>query len=473
MSGNGGGFGEGYYLHYWLYEWLFFCEAARRCEGVDYYAMAPSFFKNHAIASMFEMYPGIEPEYRSRRPVPMGDGGGRTFGGDRDKALFARRILVDHYRDDPAHQVVHTFNETTPRPSVGVNAPMDFLWRDPTVKKGDLAHFKLSHLSRGPGYVYARSSWDEDATYLFFKCGNRFTAHEHLDVGHFLIYKCEELAGDGGHYDDFGSPHDVNYHLRTIAHNTMLVYDPAETWPAIRAGKVTGNDGGQTHAWKHHNGGAPDVKTWRDQYDDMHVADLLAFEDRHSFLYVAGDCTRTYSPKKLQQFTRQIVYLRPGSFVIFDRVTAQNPSFTKTWLLQAMKPPQGEAPNFVITHGKGRLFVQSLLPENAKVYLATGDDLYRYHGRSYPPARNTGPAPECRIEVSPEQPAATDLFLHVLTAADANTESVPRATVRQTDGAVSIALGPWRIEFATDQVAGRIQRRKERALPRRAGLNRS
>ena len=72
LSGNGGGFGEGYYLHYWLYEWLFFCEAARRCEGVDYYAMAPSFFKNRAIASMFEMYPGIEPEYRSRRPGPDG-----------------------------------------------------------------------------------------------------------------------------------------------------------------------------------------------------------------------------------------------------------------------------------------------------------------------------------------------------------------------------------------------------------------
>ena len=58
LAGNGGGWAEGYYIHYWLYEWLVFCEAARRCEGVDYYALAPDFYRNRAVASMFEEYPG-------------------------------------------------------------------------------------------------------------------------------------------------------------------------------------------------------------------------------------------------------------------------------------------------------------------------------------------------------------------------------------------------------------------------------
>ncbi|MHC4181641.1 MAG: hypothetical protein ACYSWU_29470 [Planctomycetota bacterium] len=217
LAGAGGGFGEGYYVNYWLYEWLFFCEVAHWCEGIDYYSMAPAFFRNRAVASMFETYPGIGI-YNTRRPIPMGDGGGRTFGGDRDKALSARRILVNHFLDDPDHQAVHVFNETTPRCGVGVYAYKDLLWRDSTVKKADLGGFRLSHLSPGPGYVHARSSWGEDATYFFFKCGDRFTAHQHLDVGHFLIYKHEELAGDGGHYDSFGSRHDVNYHLRSIEH---------------------------------------------------------------------------------------------------------------------------------------------------------------------------------------------------------------------------------------------------------------
>ena len=213
----------------------------------------------------------------------MGDGGGRTFGGDRDKVLSARRILVNHFRDDPEHQAVHAFNETTPRSSVGAYAYKDFLWRDTTVAKGDLSRFRLSHLSPGPGYVYARSSWDEDATYFFFKCGDRFTAHQHLDVGHFLIYKYDELAGDGGHYDEFGTTHDVNYHLRTIAHSTILVYDPAETWPGIRAGTVTGNDGGQHHNWPHHNGAVADPAQWLRERKLYDIADLLGVR-RHGGL---------------------------------------------------------------------------------------------------------------------------------------------------------------------------------------------
>ena len=262
LAGAGGGWAEGYYIHYWLYEWLFFCEAARWCEGVDYYAAAPTFYRHRAIAGMFETYPGVGV-YNSRRPIPIGDGGGRVFGGDRDKTLSARRILVAYFRDDPDHQAVHAFNETTPRSSVGVNAYKDFLWRDTTVPKADLSRFRRSHFSPGAGYVYARSSWDEDATYLFFRCGNRFTAHQHLDVGNFLIYRHGELIGDGGHYDGFGTPHDVNYHLRSIAHNTILVHDPSETWPNIRAGRAHGL---QCHCYdpsRHH-----DLRRWLDHRFD-------------------------------------------------------------------------------------------------------------------------------------------------------------------------------------------------------------
>ena len=455
LAGEGGGWAEGYYIHYWLYEWLFFCEVARRCEGLDYYALAPKFYAQRAVASMFEMYPGIR-EYNSRRPVPMGDGGGRLFGGDRDKVLSARRILVSYFRNDPAHQAVHAFNETTPRVSVGNFAYMDFLWRDVSVPKGDLGRFKLSHLSLGPGHIYARSSWREDATYFFFKYSDRFTAHQHLDAGHFDIYRHEELAGDGGHYDEFGTVHDVNYHLRTIAHSTLLVRDPAEKWPGIRAGKVTGNDGGQHHNWPHHNGATSDPADWQKNRALYDVADLWAFEDRGDYLYLAADATRAYSTNKLKLFTRQIVFLRPGTFVVFDRVTSQKPEFKKTWLLQAMKRPERQGDDWVVTHGQGRLFVQTLLPTHRQVTLASGDLLYRYDGQDFPPSRNTGLAPDCRIEVTPAEPNATDFFLHVLTATDAGTEAVPRAAARLEADRVNVELGDARISFRTDSVSGEV-----------------
>jgi len=433
LAGDGGGWAEGYYVNYWLYEWLFFCEVARSCEGVDYYAMAPRFFRNRAVAGMFETYPGIGI-YDSRRPIPMGDGGGRVFGGDRDKTLSARRILVNYYRDDP-----------------------DFLWRDTTVKKADLSRFRLSHMSPGPGYVCARSSWEEDATYFFFKCGDRFTAHQHLDNGHFLIYKHEELAGDGGHYDDFGSPHDVNYHLRSIAHSTILVHDPSERWPGIRAGNVTGNDGGQSHDWPHHNGAVADAAAWHKDERLYDMADLLAFDDRGTYVYVAGDCSRAYSPAKLDDFTRQIVYVRPDTFIVFDRVSCPLPELEKTWLLQAMKRPEGSPPNLVITNGKGRLFVETLLPRDPEVRLVDGEDLYRYGGRSYAPRRDTGPAPECRVEISPSRPAKVDYFLHVLTATDSSTDSVPRAVARENETETRVTVGDATVAFEKVGVGGYVE----------------
>ena len=171
---DGGGWPEGYYINYWLYEWLFFCEVARHSEGLDYYSLAPGFYRHRALAGMFETYPGIRV-YDSRRSLPMGDGGGRVFGGDRDEALSARRILVNRYRDDEVHRVVHAFNEITPRSSVRKFAYKDFLWRDATVPAGDLDNFKLSHYSPGAGYVYARSTWADDATHFYFKSGDRLT----------------------------------------------------------------------------------------------------------------------------------------------------------------------------------------------------------------------------------------------------------------------------------------------------------
>ncbi len=456
LAGAGGGWAEGYYINYFLYEWLFFCEVARHCEGLDLYADAPQFFRHRAAASMFETYPGIGT-YNSRRSIPMGDGGGRTFGGDRDKTLSARRILVNHFRDDPEHQVVHTFNEATPRSSVGTYAYKDFLWRDPSVPQGDLSKFRLSHISPGPGYVYARSSWGEDATYFFFKCGDRFTAHQHLDVGHFLIYKYEELAGDGGHYDEFGTTHDVNYHLRTIAHNTILVCDPAETWPGIRAGTVTGNDGGQHHNWPHHNGAVTDPAQWQRERSLYDIADILAFQDTGAYVYVAGDGTRAYAPQKLSCFTRQIVFIRPGTFVIFDRVCSAKPEFKKAWLLQAMKPPTQTGRQLVVTNGQGRLFIQTLLPENPQVRLVTGTDLCTYGGHSYPPSRNTGPAPECRIEISPGAPRTMDYFLHVLKATGSEDAAGPDAAAALGDSQVCVTVGAATITFSLPKPGGTFE----------------
>jgi heparin/heparan-sulfate lyase len=472
LSGEGGGFAEGFYVYYWLYQWLFFCECARLCAGMDYYKLAPKFFSQAAIAQMFETYPGIK-EFGTRHSICIGDGRGRFFKVERDRALSCRRILVNYYRDDPAHQAVHAHNLATKMGAEEL-AYQEFLWFDPTVKAGDLNAFKLSHFSSGPGYVYARSSWKDDAAYLFFKCGKRFTAHQHLDVAHFYIYKNEELAGEGGHYDTFGGVHDTQYTIRTIAHNSILVHDPDERFQTgIRSYKgPPANDGGQAYppfkfpsppvvqdeikTWfdrPRHNWGAWDPIEWYRHREKFDIAEMLAFEERGDYVYMAGDCSRAYSAKKLDHFTRQIVFIRPGTFVIFDRVKSTKPEFKKKWLLQAMKVPQKTSSHLIVTNGNGRLFVQTLLPANPEVKLVSGAELYRYDGGEYLTTLDTGACAECRVEISPSAPAREDFFLHVLTTTDAKVDSVAPGKVSSNANEITVEAGGKKIVFSKNAVS--------------------
>ena len=118
-----------------------------------------------------------------------------------------------------------------------------------------------------------------------------------------------------------------------------------------------------------------------------------------------------------------------------------------------MKPPVERGDHLVVTHGKGRLFIQTLLPERSKVQLVTGEDLYRYGGQAYPPQRDTGPAPECRVEVSPVQPARENFFLHVLTATNAVVDSIEPASVEVSGDTVRVRIGETTIRFWKEGVS--------------------
>jgi len=89
----------------------------------------------------------------------------------------------------------------------------------------------------------------------------------------------------------------------------------------------------------------------------------------------------------------------------------------------------------------------------------TPSTLYSYGGRDYPPSRDTGPAPECRIEISPSEPGVCDYFLHVLTAAGSEIASVEEATLIRRGRAqdITVSVGETIINFAIPDVGGSIE----------------
>jgi len=278
------------------------------------------------------------------------------------------------------------------------------------------------------GLVVIRSGWDigpgSPDTLFTFLCRDYMQGwHCHQDVNHFTISRKGELAIDSGYYQG-DSEHSRNYNRRTIAHNSMLVYDPDEPLPS----GVTARDGGQVF----HNDdeflrrtGAAQIG-WQ-TYDSC---DFRAFGVGDGYYYMCGDGAKAYNYqdfRKVEHFTREVIYISqidPPPIVVFDRVVASKPSSKKTWLLHTIREPQVAGSTVTVREADGQLTVQSLLPKNPAISVVGGPGKQYWvadPGKNYDAGgdpNDQGWRGNWRVEVSPTTPAAADLFLTVLYPCD-------------------------------------------------------
>lgn len=407
--GEGGGWTEcGWYQRHSLWDLAHALELARRVEGYDGFAGAPRFFYQRLAYEMLQPYPENRPDGTERFAVE-GDGSDRYWSGDEAPHLL-RDLLAEYFRGSELARYTAARPRVAVHPSALVN---EFLWGPPQDQPPlPTESFPLGHLALGVGKVYARSDWSPDATWFRFECGDYWNNHQHYEVGNFEIFRHETLAAESGEYYDYNSNHDVNWLIRTIAHNALLIYQPEERWADMRDGgrNAIFNDGGQAKTW---DWTVSTLEEWKRRQERFTRGRIVAYEDRPEFLYVAGDCSRAYAATKLESWIRQIVFLRPETFVILDRVVSTRPEYKKTWLLHSRYQPAVDGNRFTVTNGAGRLVVQSLLPKAATVETIEG---YTYGGRSFPPvsARLADTANKWRLELSPAEPRREDTFLHVM-----------------------------------------------------------
>lgn len=372
---------------------------------------------------------------------------------------------------------------------------LEFLWDDPEVTPRNPAPAAEEELPRqkffpGVGHLVMRDGWTPESTWIEFDCRPYFAKHQHLDQNQFTIYRRGYLAIDSGaDYTDTESPHYLNYYRRTVAHNSVLVYDPAKKFFWSDNLLPAANDGGQRmNSARYWNtiGSRDDWSRTRDLWDigSMRVIDHAPGQ----YHYALGDASKPYCREKVRRFTREVVYV-PGHSVrfIFDRVISKNSSFRKAWLRHGINQPSvdrdaakaapgaQEFPNaqtFRFTEGSGELFVHSLLPKERVItrrggtdreFFTPGDD----HGGAWGTGQNWplepaqgAPLPEnpklrqmwklfwgddfnnililrsnrknvvpgsWRIEVSPANPSEEDYFLHVFDIGDAGKTGQRRA----------------------------------------------
>ena len=367
-------------------------------------------------------------------------------------------------------QYIHFFRDANPAaarlaaslrdraPSQNIGAPWvmyPFLFDD---KDDGVKPYSAEELDSHPlharhfenlGQIIMRSGWKPDSTYCTFTAGAKLHQHKHYDENNFTIYKHDFLALDSG---TRGVETDWNlkyYYAQTVAHNCMLIRRPNESLPSYWGPVYPGpegkcNDGGM------YNGSAK----------------VLAFETNDSYTYIASDATALYG-KKCTEAVRQFIHLLPDTFVVYDRVGAAVPSDVKAWLLHTKDEPRIEGRLLTADSGKGRLFCETVLPEDATHTKIGGPGKeFWSNGKNWEPdtaflasaeraTKRTGRGPyfgAWRLEVSPGAARENDRFLHVLTATDTATHKPPKVRKVSENGRDGVVVEVPKVGGGTTEV---------------------
>lgn len=270
----------------------------------------------------------------------------------------------------------------------------------------------------------------------------------------------------GTRYLEFDNgQHLANYFAQTVAHNCVVIHQPGEPPARYWGGTVEGNHGGQ-----HRQLGSI----------------VKAFETNDDFVYVAGDATKCYQHgeiardgqpplgEKCSLATRQLVFLIPNYFVIFDRILTTDPEYRKDWLIHTAHEPTIVGNTIRADHRTGRMFCRTMLPEDARLtpvggpgkeFLAAGKN-WSIVNRGLKPG-NLAMMGQWRVEVAPGAPRQEDVFLHVIQVGDQKLQAMEATELLRAERAAGVLLRSgkemWAVTFSTSgELGGHIRRRGER-----------
>ena len=325
------------------------------------------------------------------------------------------------------------------------------------------------------GQIMMRSGTGKDDTYCLFSCGGILSQHRHYDALNFVIYHRGFLALDSGtRYKEFDNgEHLANYYAQTVAHNCVVIHQPGEPPARYWGGTVVGNHGGQ-----HEQSGSV----------------VKAFETSDDYVYVAGDATACYRhgtftqagqpdlPEKCDLVTRQLVFLPANHFVVFDRVVSTDPGYRKDWLLHTADKPVRQGRTVRADHRDGRMFCTTVWPRQATFELVGGPGReFQAAGKNWDIVRdgldeeNLALMGRWRMEVSPAEARAEDVFLHVIEVGEEDLAAPSDIESIAGDGACGVKVqaggATWEVIFNADgPLGGHIKRSGpgrpiDRALP--------
>jgi hypothetical protein len=307
----------------------------------------------------------------------------------------------------------------------------------------------LNWLSDKVGLAVSRTSWDSTATMTwFFNSMSKKASHEHRDNNTFAVYKNGPLLLDAGYYDSYGSSHFMNYYTRTIAHNSICIFDTLDQY--YYGTTPVSNDGGQIYS-------APMMN-----YGDIFAHEFqrghwIWYGSGNNYQYSIADARLSYDSLKVTRFLRRFLFYKPGKIIVIDHLHMINPNHHQrkaNWILHFKNEPtlSGNLVNvrvpghietydgnsYLASNGNGNTAIRTLLPTHSLVSRVGGTGYeYWVNGMNYPPS----PLPDTiystpgnwRIEVSPSRMSDTLVFLHTIQLGDIAHPAVAGGILKKND----------------------------------------
>lgn len=190
-----------------------------------------------------------------------------------------------------------------PAMSLSFQAVWDFLYKAPTLPSANLTDLSTAWYGVGTGGLFMRSAWaDPTATFAAVQCGEQFQSHQHYEQGSFQIYRGEWLAPSGNRFSRSGLQSGVQ--SKNNAHfvnGSTAVQQVGTDW-------ITGN------------------------------CNMAALSHSNDYTYASMKMTPVYNGHpSVAKHEREFIFIRPSTFVVFDRVVAKSTSTKRVWALNLPK----------------------------------------------------------------------------------------------------------------------------------------
>lgn len=233
-----------------------------------------------------------------------------------------------------------------------------------------------SKFFKDTGWVASYSDINDDnKTGIIFKSSQYGSNnHSHPDQNSFVIQKNGEvLAKDSDYYDSYHSQFDVNWNKKTYAHNAITF------------------DGGKGQ-----------------NYNDIRAKGKITdYLNTENFTVMKGDATAAYDGE-LGKAERTVIYLRPGIFIISDKLSSayESEKSFEWWLNTDGEFSDVKSDSAVISKIRSKMKVEMLYPD---VTSEVTEGFVTPEGTLLTPPENAENAKDKRICFKTEKTTETDM----------------------------------------------------------------